>query len=106
MKRTIALLLAVLMTLGLLAGCGTEGGEYIPTGDGLTWDDPSQPNNPTDPVMEDNDLITVYTPDSTYNPYFTTDLNNRTWMSLVYQGLFNIPRSGILDHVAVLCLTA
>ena len=88
MKRTIALLLAVLMTLGLLAGCGTEGGEYIPTGDGLTWDDPSQPSNPTDPVMEDNDLITVYTPDSTYNPYFTTDLNNRTWMSLVYQGLF------------------
>lgn len=87
MKRRLALALAALMIL-TLAGCGTEGGEYIPTGDGLTWDDPSQPTDTTDPIPEDDDLITVYTPDSTYNPYFTTDLNNRTWMSLVYQGLF------------------
>lgn len=95
MKRPLALALAALMMLMLICGCGTEGGEYIPTGDGLTWDDPSQPTTATDPILEDNDLITVYTPDSTYNPYFTTDLHNRTWMSLVYQGLFTVDSSYI-----------
>ena len=88
MKRTLALMMTALLCLSLLAGCGTEGGEYTPTGDGLTWDDPSQATTPTDPVLEDNDLITVYTPDSTYNPYFSNNLNNRAWMSLIYQGLF------------------
>ena len=87
MKRFLALLLTTLMALSLLAGCDTADTPYVPTGDGLTWDDPQQPTGPTVP-QEDDDLITVYTPDSTYNPYFSTDLNNRTWMSLVYQGLF------------------
>lgn len=87
MKRILALVLTALMSLSLLTGCGTEGEEYIPTGGGLTWDEPGQPTTPTQP-QEDNDLITVYTPDSTYNPYFSTDLNNRAWMSLIYQGLF------------------
>lgn len=87
MKRILALALTALVSLGLLTGCGTEGGEYIPTGGGLTWDEPGQPTVATEP-QEDNDLITVYTPDSTYNPYFSTDLNNRSWMSLIYQGLF------------------
>ena len=88
MKRTLALVLAALTLLGLLAGCNTEEDPYLPTGDGLTWDDPSQSTVPTAPTGEDQDLITVYTPGSTYNPYLNTDLNNQTWMSLVYQGLF------------------
>ena len=83
----MALALAVLLA-GSLAGCGTESGAYIPTGGALTWDDPEQTTAPT--VAEDRDLITVYTPDSTYNPYHSNDLNNRTWMSLVYQGLFAV----------------
>ena len=89
MKRILALLLTVLIALGLLTGCDTGGSEYVPTGGGLTWDDPEQPTTATQP-QEDNDLITVYTPDSTYNPYFSTDLNNRAWMSLIYQGLFTV----------------
>ena len=88
MKRTLALVLTALISLSLLAGCATDGQEYIPTGDGLTWDDPSQATTPTGPGQEDRDLITVYTPDGIYNPYLSTDLNNRTWMSLIYQGLF------------------
>ena len=89
MKRILALLLAALMSLTLLTGCETDGGEYIPTGGALTWDDPDQPTIATAPP-DDNDLITVYTPDTTYNPYFSTDLNNRAWMSLIYQGLFTV----------------
>lgn len=93
MKRTLTLVLTALLCLSLLAGCGTEGEEYIPTGDGLTWDDPSQATTATTPPEEDKDLITVYTPDSTYNPYFSTDMNNRAWMSLIYQGLFAVDSS-------------
>ena len=88
MKRTLALVLAALMIFGLLAGCSAEEDPYTPTGDGLTWDDPSHVTSATGPVGEDRDLITVYSPGSSLNPYLNTDLNNRTWMSLVYQGLF------------------
>lgn len=88
MKRFLALALAALTILSLCA-CGDSGGSaYVPTGNGLTWDDPS--DGPTQQTTEapEQELTTVYIPADTYNPYFTTDTTNRTWMSLVYQGLF------------------
>ncbi len=89
MKRILSLLLAAVLALGLLAGCADSGGSrYVPTGSGLTWDDPADQPNTSQPTEAEQTLTTVYTPDSTYNPYFSTDVNNQAWMSLVYQGLF------------------
>jgi len=91
MKRILALLLAALLAVTALAGCDAGPDDpYIPTGDGLTWDDPSEGPTGTDPEAPDAELTTVYSPDSTYNPYFSANLNNRAWMSLIYQGLFAV----------------
>ena len=87
MKRILALLLAAVLVLSLCA-CVPEEDVYIPTGGALNWDDPQQTTETTSPV--DRELITVYTPSDTYNPYQTTDLNNQVWFSLIYQGLFTV----------------
>ena len=87
MKRILALLLAALMTIPMLSGCRIgDDGAYVPTGDGLTWDDPEH-SRPTEPERE-QELTMVYTPSESYNPYLTTNQLNRAWMSLIYQGLF------------------
>lgn len=102
MKRKLALFLAALTLISLLWGCADSGDTpYLPTGNGLTWDDPADGPGITEPEEIEQELTTVYTPDSTYNPYFSTDLNNRTWLSLIYQGLF----AGDSSYVAhpILC---
>ena len=94
MKRILALILSVLLAVSVLTGCESGPDDpYIPTGDGLTWDDPSEGTTATDPDQPEQELTTVYTPDSTYNPYFSVNLNNRAWMSLIYQGLFCVDSS-------------
>ncbi len=95
MKQKIALVLSGLMMLCALWGCGSTGGSaYVPTGKGLTWDDPTDAaTQPTQTEAAEQELTMVYTPADTYNPYLSYDTTNRAWMSLVYEGLFAVDDS-------------
>ena len=85
MRRITALFLCLTLFVGVFAGCGQENkGPYIPTGDGLTWDDVT---TPTSGVTEQV-LSLAYYPGRSLNPYEATDLTNRTLFGLLYQSLF------------------
>ena len=85
MKRLFALLLIVC----LLAGCGDEGA-YVPTGggfqDGSTPPSQAQAQTPTP-------LRLSYNRNGSMHPYTATDLNNRSLLCLVYQGLFSLDKT-------------
>lgn len=86
MKKIICLLLCMGMLL-TAAACGKEDkGPYVPTGDGLTWDDDVIVQE-TQPVKE-QELVLVYYPEKPMNPLQCTDYTNRVIFSLIYQGLF------------------
>ncbi len=88
MKRPIALLLCLCAVL--FAGCRDAEAPYVPTGNGLSWDD-GTPVNPTESqAVQEDALVLVYYPDVTMNPYTCTDFTNRTLFSLIYQGLFTV----------------
>ena len=89
MRRLIAVFL--LFSLLLCAGCRKEDTPYIPTGDGLAAEeDPSQDfTEPTEAAPE-QDLVLVYYPGITMNPFLCTDFTNRALFSLLYQGLFTV----------------
>ena len=89
MKRILSLFLA--LCLCLLAGCQEEDSVYVPTGDGLTMeeDEPQLETTPTEDTPE-QELVLVYYPDKTMNPYTCTDFTNRALFSLIYQGLFTV----------------
>lgn len=82
MKR----LLAILLLLCLLAGC-SEQGAYIPTGDAFLQGGsmPSQPQPQTP-----GQLRLAYDKDGSFHPYTASDMNNRSLLSLIYQGLFSV----------------
>ena len=85
MKRLFALLLIVC----LLTGCGDEGA-YVPTGggfqDGSTPPSQAQTQTPTP-------LRLSYNRNGSMHPYTATDLNNRSLLCLVYQGLFSLDKN-------------
>lgn len=87
MKRILTLILTVFLCL--LSGCAQEDTVYVPTGNGLTWEDDS-PVSTTEGITEptDQELVLVYYPDIPLNPYLCTDFTNRTFLSLIYQSLF------------------
>ena len=94
MKRKLCLLLCLSLCLSLLAGCSmAEDEPYVPTGDGLTWDE-DFPGPATQPPeeMSTQELTLTYYPDVTMNPYFCTDFTNKALHSLLYQGLFVVDR--------------
>lgn len=83
MKRISALLLCTAL---LLSGCGVGGNDpYVPTGDALYQEDATVPDQ-TQVTKEQ--LIIPYYPDRSMNPYECTDPNNKSLLSLMYQGLF------------------
>ena len=88
MKRIFACLLCMVMLCSLLSGCNEEEAPYVPTGDALH--DDSIVTKPTEPAEQD--LALVYAPNSSLNPFAATDLNNRTLLPLLYQGLFSVSR--------------
>ena len=81
MKR----LLAIFIMICLLAGCGSEYDAYVPTGDGFLGNDGNSSQ-----IQTNSNLRLPYDQNSPLHPYAATDLNNRSLLSLVYQGLFAI----------------
>ena len=100
MKRLAALLLCLCLIL-----CGCKGtGEYLPTGNGLDYDDNYTGAHDAPPVQESPQQMTfAYYPARSLNPYLCTDYTNRTLFSLLYQSLFVTDR----DYVTrpLLCKT-
>lgn len=85
MRRFFVLTLCFVLIITVFAGCAQENeGPYIPTGDGLTWDEVTTPTyGVTEQIMS-----LAYYPARSLNPYEATDLTNRTLFGLVYQSLF------------------
>jgi peptide/nickel transport system substrate-binding protein len=77
-----------------LFGCGTDDNAYVPTGNGLTWDDPTAPiaTNPLD-VEQEQSITMAYYPSKSFNPLISTEHTNRTLIPLIYQGLFTVDRN-------------
>lgn len=96
MKRFIAMILLLAL---VLAGCGSDD-PYIPSGDGLTWDEDYTGPVATRPAEEEEQSITLtYYPDVSMNPYTCTDYTNRALFSLIYQGLFCTDRNYNVEPV-------
>lgn len=94
MKRIFTVLLCVCICAGLLGGCGKDKDSYVPTGDGLTWDeDYTGPIYTTPQSGQAQTLTLTWYPDRTLNPYACTDFTNQALFSLLYQGLFSVDRS-------------
>lgn len=100
MKRVIAAVLCILMTLSLLPGCQNDVDSYVPTGDALVMDDGQLANEPDGPEEVQNLRLTYY-PKVTLNPIACTDLTNRALFSLLFQGLFAVDRN--YNPAPILC---
>ncbi len=102
MKRIFAMCLCLCLCAGLLGGCGNKSDAYVPTGDGLTWDeDYTGPIYTAPQTGQDQKLTLTWYPDRSMNPYSTTDFTNQALFSLLYQGLFCVNRS--YDVEPMLC---
>ena len=88
MKRIIALIMC--MTSLLLFGCDTGEKVYIPTGDGLYWEEENLETTAPEEDTAEQELVLAYYPNKTMNPYTCTDYTNRALFSLLYQGLFTV----------------
>ena len=88
-KRIISLLLSFVLLISCLSGCSSEKKPYVPTGNGLTWDEDYTGPAATRPhETESKPLTLAYYPDRSMNPILCTDYTNRTLFSLMYQSLF------------------
>ncbi len=86
-------ILAFSLCLLLLAGCAGEK-TYVPTGDGLTWDEEYTGPTYTQPgEQEEQALNLAYYPEKSLNPLLCTDFTNRALFSLMYQSLFIVDRN-------------
>lgn len=96
MKRLFALLLCATMLSGLLSACKEDKNPYVPTGDGLTWEEATKPvtSKPTEQALS----LTYYA-DRSLNPYQSGDYTNRVLFSLVYQGLFSVDKDYQVEPV-------
>ena len=92
MRKILCVLLALCACVSALAGCSIETGDpFVPSGDGLTWDDGhigAATDETQAPSMQE--LTLTYFPEKTMNPYFSTDFTNNALFSLLYQGLFTV----------------
>ena len=95
MKQVLALMLCLML---LLCGCAGDRGAYVPTGDGLSYDEEyTGPQNTTEPKEEIQTLSLAYYRGETLNPYLCTDFTNRALFSLLYQGLFTVDRDYVVE---------
>jgi hypothetical protein len=79
------MLLCFGLCLTLFAGCSLDTEEpYIPTGDGLTWDEGYPgPANQQEEEFSTQELTLAYYPDVTMNPYLCTDFTNKALHTLL-----------------------
>ena len=87
MKRYVKIILAALLALSLLAGCG-QPPVYEPTGNALGDQGATLPG--VDLEQGKQELSLVCYPGKTFNPYACADYTNRAIFSLIYQGLFTV----------------
>ena len=93
MKRIFALCLCFVLTLGVFSGCKNTDGAYVPTGDGLSYDEDYTGPVYTRPQEDGQEKLTLtYYPKVTMNPISCTDFTNRALFSLIYQSLFAVDR--------------
>ena len=94
MRSVIVVLLSVCMMLCCLSGCSRGESPYVPTGDGLTWEDDYTGPVATKPSdLQDQVMTLTFYPDRSMNPYLCTDYTNRALFSLLYQSLFVVDRN-------------
>lgn len=91
MKKTLSLLLALILLAGMMSGCtnAIDNSGYVPTGDAILMEG----QDPEDIMPEEKDtqeLTLAYYPDRKLNPLFGSDYINRILMSLMYQPLFAV----------------
>ena len=99
MKRIIAAALCACTLAGLLAGCANDKEAYVPTGDGLTWDEDYTGPVYTTPQDNTQEITLTWYPDKTMNPYLCADFTNQALFSLLYQGLFSVDRDSNMEPV-------
>ncbi len=92
MKRVSLLLLCGCLCVGMFAGCAAEDKPYVPTGDGLTWEEDYTGPAFTKPEEKQHLTLTYY-PGESMNPYLSIDYTNRALFSLLYQSLFAVDRN-------------
>lgn len=86
MKRLLALLLCLCIAL---CGCAKQSGQYVPTGDGLSYEeDYTGPQNTPQTDNKVQSLSLPYYADRSLNPYLCEDYTNRALLTLMYQSLF------------------
>lgn len=89
MKRLFCLFLIAVLVLSAFAGCNLSPEvPYEPTGDGLTYEDGPQIQEPE----TEQSLTLTYYPDKTMNPIQSTEMINRMLFPLIYQSLFVVDR--------------
>ncbi len=91
MKKILALLLCLSLSLGLFSGCGSDSEEpYVPTGDALVME--GQDPDSVGPQKEEDpqEFSLAYYPNRDMNPLTSDDFTNRCVFSLMYQSLFNV----------------
>lgn len=84
MKRLICLSLCLLILCGCSAKPNTP---YVPTGNGLTSDEPTEPQGSG---ITEQKMSLAYYPDRSLSPFQSNDTTNRVLFSLIYQGLFAV----------------
>ena len=90
MKRLLAISLCLLL---LFSGCARDNGAYVPTGDGLSYEEGyTGPQNTHKPDETPQQLSLAYYRERSLNPYLCTDFTNRVLFSLLYQSLFTVDR--------------
>ena len=101
MKRIVALLLLLAMTLSLFSGCAQEEEEaYVPTGSALLMEG----DDPEDYLAEEPEpqvFSLAYDSGRSMNPLIGHSQNNRVLFSMMYQGLFAV--SSNYEAVPILC---
>ena len=93
MKKTIALVLSLLMLCSCFTGCGKKDVKeaYVPTGDAILLEG----QDPDDFIVEEESppVTLAYNPEMSLNPLIGYSQNNRVLFSLIYQGLFTVNSS-------------
>ena len=95
MKRLFALILCLMLCL---SGCAAGENAYVPTGDGLSYDEEyTGPQTTTQPQADNTEFSLAYYRELPISPYLSEDFTNRALLSLLYQSLFSVDRDYVVE---------